>query len=526
MALGFTIPTNGAGSNDANGTSWATGTIDFVAGRWYTIGVLIGHATATPDTTPTVSGATSGTWAAVSGVGFNTVGTNRSRLSTRRFLATTSFSEALTISTDTSGTHNGASWIVVETTDAWQSVPFVQNGTNRGDAGTAASFTYLSAFSHALNGALAFVAVDITGDPVSAGGSFTLLGQSSGTLPDRAIAAIAYVGDEDPSASFASADWAITAHEIAAALLATGSAMALAPAMDGAGTVAAGSGVTGSGDLAVAPALAASGAVTLAGSGDLAVQPAHAAQGAVTLAGAGDLTLPLALAGQGAAAAAGSGALTVALTLAAQGATAAIGAGDLTIAPALAGTGAVPAAGGSGTGDLALTVALAGSGTVAVSGTGDLAVVAVLAGSGAVTVSGAGDLAVTVAPGASGTLLYTASGDLAVALVPAGTGLLSLAGTGDLLLAPVLGGDGAALNPAVGTGALTLALTLAGTGAREATASAGGKYAPEHAGARAALGDATGFAAEHAGATAALAAATGFAGEHRSALANLGAAGV
>ncbi|MBK8006753.1 MAG: hypothetical protein IPK12_23475 [Gemmatimonadetes bacterium] len=472
-----------SGVDDVDRNSYTTGVIDFVAGRTYLIAFNYGRTGAAPVTGITISGATSGAWRATSAIGFNTVGTNRSRLATRRFTATSDFSEAITL--DLAGTtHNGCRWICVEVPDVSPTSPLVQSTSARGDAGTTATLTFASAQQHPLNPRVAFVATDTGGSPISAGGSYSLLDQVSGTTPAESLACITYTGDEDPTATFGSADWAIVGSEFFASILASGDA-AVAPALDGTGTVTA-TGISGSGDATVTPQLAGAGILAYQGTGSVTAAPQLAGTGSVTAAGIS-----------------GSGGVALSPALAGAGTETMTGSGTVTPVPALAGSGSVAGAGVTGTGAVAVTPALAGTGTQRITGTGGVTVTPSLVGTGpGTTTTGTG--AVTVAAptlAGAGTLTLTGTGDVRTAPVLAGSGQVTVLGTGAATVTPVLGGNGLVVTPITGSGGVVVAFAVAGTGTRtSAAASAGGKYRPEWSGANADLAAATGFATEWAGA--------------------------
>lgn len=218
MAITCTLLTGG--TSDADATSYTTASVTFTSGRAYVIGVEIGRTGAATEN-PVISGTTSGTWTNIGPAQFNTVATSRSRVQVKYFKASSTFAEAISIATTTS--HNGCRWIIAEI-DGYDSAavfPVQTSAAVTGDAGTSATAT-LAAFASAGNLSLGFFGVDIGAAPFTAGGSFTLLNQRSGTAPAESLGCVYYVGDADPSVTFASADYGGIALEVAELVAAGG----------------------------------------------------------------------------------------------------------------------------------------------------------------------------------------------------------------------------------------------------------------------------------------------------------------
>lgn len=212
MAITCTLLTGG--SSDSDTTSYTTASVTFTSGRAYVIGVEIGRTGAATEN-PVISGTTSGTWTNIDAAQFNTTATPRSRVQVKYFKASSTFTE--TIGITTTNAHNGCRWIIAEI-DGYNSgatFPVQVSTAVTGEAGTSATAT-LAAFASADNLALGFFGVDIGGSPFTAGGSFTPLNQRSGTTPAESLCCVYYVGDADPSVTFASADYGGIAMEIAA----------------------------------------------------------------------------------------------------------------------------------------------------------------------------------------------------------------------------------------------------------------------------------------------------------------------
>lgn len=190
------------GSTNADTNAYPTNSISFVSGRVYVIGVEIGRTGAATEN-PVISGTASGTWTNIGPSQFNSTGTPRSRVQVKYFKAASTFSEVINITTTNS--HNGCRWAVVEINgyDSGATFP-VQNATNQGDAITSLTLA-LAAFAQSSNIALGFFGASIGGNPFTAGGSFTLLNQDSGTAPAESLGVVYFVGDADPVVTFASA---------------------------------------------------------------------------------------------------------------------------------------------------------------------------------------------------------------------------------------------------------------------------------------------------------------------------------
>lgn len=215
MAITVALPTNGNGNSAVDGTSFTTGSISFVNGRVYVIGFRLARTGATPDTTVTVVGATSGTWSNVGGRSFNPSGAaQRSRVYVRYYVATSSFSETLTIGNPLSATHLNCGWVIAEISgaDTAAAIPYAANSVaGSADAATSATLA-LAPFGNAGNLSLGVFASDGAG--FTAGGSGAILAQN--TVEAERVGIWYYVGDEDPSVTMTSSDWGGAALEIAA----------------------------------------------------------------------------------------------------------------------------------------------------------------------------------------------------------------------------------------------------------------------------------------------------------------------
>lgn len=218
MAITCTLLTGG--SSDSDTTSYTTASVTFTAGRAYVIGVEIGRTGAATEN-PVISGTTSGTWTNIGPAQFNTVATPRSRVQVKYFKASSTFTETIGITTTNS--HNGCRWIIAEIDgyDSGATFPVQTSTATTGNAGTSATAT-LAAFASAGNLALGFFGVDIGGSPFTAGGSFSMLNQRSGSAPTESLCCVYYVGDADPSVTFASADYGGIAIEVAELVVAGG----------------------------------------------------------------------------------------------------------------------------------------------------------------------------------------------------------------------------------------------------------------------------------------------------------------
>lgn len=210
MALGTpTLETKGNSTSDAN--SYNTASVSFVSGVQYLIAFSVSRNGAVPDS-PTISGATSGTWTSIDGATFNpAAAAQRSRMGIRRYLATSTFSEVINIAT----TNNceGALWVVFSVTGV-HATPVVQSAFNRGDAATSASVSL--AATVAGNLVIGAFSSDTASNVFTAGGTCTLLDQISRTDVNHTLAVVYSAADEDPSVTMASADWGGSAFELAA----------------------------------------------------------------------------------------------------------------------------------------------------------------------------------------------------------------------------------------------------------------------------------------------------------------------
>lgn len=218
MAIGTpSLATKGSSTGEVN--SYTTASVSFVSGRYYELAFAIGRTGAVPDN-PTVSGTTSGTWTSINGNIFDpAAAAQRARVGGRYYQATSTFSETLTIAT--TNACNGALWIVTEWTGVDSVTPIVQNANGRADAGTTASVT-LAAFGSASNAGVGIFACDTASNVFTAGGTYTLLDQISRTDVNYTLCVVYKLGDEDPSATMASADWGGAGWELAAAAAAGG----------------------------------------------------------------------------------------------------------------------------------------------------------------------------------------------------------------------------------------------------------------------------------------------------------------
>lgn len=213
MAIGTpTLMTKGNSTTDTN--AYTTASVSFVSGRYYELAFAIGRGGAVPNN-PTVSGTTSGTWSSINGQIFDpAAASQRARIGGRYYQATSTFSETLSIAT--TDNCNGALWIVSEWTGVDAVTPIVQSANGRADAGTTASVT-LAAFGSASNAGVGVFASDTASSVFTAGGTYTLLDQISRTDINYTLCMVYKLGDEDPSATMASADWGGAGWELAAA---------------------------------------------------------------------------------------------------------------------------------------------------------------------------------------------------------------------------------------------------------------------------------------------------------------------
>jgi len=213
MAIG--VPSVVAASaSDTDATSYAVASVSFVANRYYLIGTMNGRSGAT-GSVPTVSGATSGTWTADFSNTFHTIASPVSRLSSRSFYATSSFSEVVTI--DFAGvTQIGCAWVMLEITGVRQATPQIQAVGARTDSATSQSVT-LSAFASGSMGiGFAACAAQRT---FTAANSYTLLGTvQQGAAPVASLQALYKATQGDPGVTWTTAaDSSIVGLELAAA---------------------------------------------------------------------------------------------------------------------------------------------------------------------------------------------------------------------------------------------------------------------------------------------------------------------
>lgn len=211
MALTPTLLTATADDTDAN--SYTTVSLSFVAGRYYVFGVASSASGVSPNT-PTVSGATSGTWTALNGILFNTVAAARTRVGSYGFYATTSFSETLSV-TFAGQTQLGLVYVCLQWADVPSSGQVVQTRTGRGDAGTSASTGALASFADATNNAAFMVAAADTAVTWTADSGWTKLGEVAGSAPAHSIAHFYRIGeDTTPTATLTSGDWGAMSGEL------------------------------------------------------------------------------------------------------------------------------------------------------------------------------------------------------------------------------------------------------------------------------------------------------------------------
>lgn len=218
MAITCTLLTGG--SSDSDTTSYTTASVTFTSGRAYVIGVEIGRTGAATEN-PVISGTTSGTWTNIGPAQFNTVATPRSRVQVKYFQASSTFTE--TISITTTNNHNGCRWIIAEIDgyDSGATFPVQASAATKGDAGTSATAT-LAAFASAGNLSLGFFGCDLGTSPFTAGGSFSMLNQRSGSAPTESLCCVYFVGDADPNVTFSTADYGGIAIEVAELVTAGG----------------------------------------------------------------------------------------------------------------------------------------------------------------------------------------------------------------------------------------------------------------------------------------------------------------
>ena len=197
MAISVAVATGGQGSDTTNAASYTTGSITFNAGKMYYIGVLVNRASFTPNT-PTVSGATSGTWTNYGTRTFNTIASARSRTAGYFYKATSTFSETLTI--DLAGsTHTNCAWICAE-------INHIKHSGTNGASGDASANPSITAPATGNQLTLGIIGNDLGSNPYSAG-TFSLLAQES-HAETASLAFVYKVGAAAaPDVTCASSDW-------------------------------------------------------------------------------------------------------------------------------------------------------------------------------------------------------------------------------------------------------------------------------------------------------------------------------
>lgn len=200
--------------SDTDATSYTIASTTFTSGNYYLLGTI--NAKAGTPNTPTISGATSGTWTSVASPTFNTIATPLRRLSVRSYYATSTFSEAVTI--DFGGvTQLGCAWVLLEVTGVLQSAPLTQTLTNRTDSSTSES----KAMSTFATGGIGIGFVGVSNQRTfTAANGYTMLGSvQQGTTPVQSIQALYKLSQGDPGVTWTTAtDSGIVALELAVAI--------------------------------------------------------------------------------------------------------------------------------------------------------------------------------------------------------------------------------------------------------------------------------------------------------------------
>jgi hypothetical protein len=207
-------------NSTANASSYTTGSYDFTAGKWYIAG--IGHSAGTTGNlkVPVLSGVTSGTWGnGLGSISFNVIGTALMRVSGRSFLAATSFSETLAITT-TGGTTSSVALIICECdSDPAGSLIVSSNiASDHSDASTTAQTTTpLNSFADATNNGTLLICVKAATSALTAGSGMTEIAQQSVTTPDLNLGVFFRTGEDvSPTATLTSAAWGALSSEIQA----------------------------------------------------------------------------------------------------------------------------------------------------------------------------------------------------------------------------------------------------------------------------------------------------------------------
>lgn len=216
MAITFTrVGTNLNSTTDT--TSYTTASHDFVDGRYY---MLLWHARKSATlANPTVSGTTSGTWGGGGATAnFNTVASASNRVRAAVYLATSTFSETITINCG-SDTQVSMQAVMISITGMDTTGTLVQQDAGTGDAGTSVSSSItLASFADATNNGCLLVFGKDGSAAVTPSGSLTELVDE--TNPDGGSIWVGYqIGENvNPSASWTgNEDWGGIAWEIKAA---------------------------------------------------------------------------------------------------------------------------------------------------------------------------------------------------------------------------------------------------------------------------------------------------------------------
>ena len=451
MAFSVTTLTKGGTNTDA--ASYTTASITPTTGRLLVAACVTADVT---DALVNLSATCTGnnlTWTAIPGQGYTVNGL----VMFYAYADGTQTSGGVTF-TDvvTSGTAEGATWIVVECVDAF-SVTNTQSFSLSNRTTTADTLTLPALGSLRANPNVVFAFFGARDD---GNGTIDFTPEAGWTLHDsrnqtanaRTIA-IGLVYDADTTDTTAEATVSAVSDRM------WGAAFELKLVC------------TESGSVAVDIAVAGAGFKTRSGSASVAADVAISAAGVRTASRSAAIAATVGLAGSGVRTASGSASVAADVAVAAAGVRAASRSGDVAVGVAVSASGVRTVA---GSGAVVAGVSVAAAGTRATFGQADVqaqvAVDATGAKEGVKTGSGAVDVAVSVA--AAGTLTKAATGAVSVSVSVSGAGLRTAVGSGAVAAAVSVAATGAVARAGSAAVAVEVAIEAAGAATPVKTGSA------------------------------------------------------